>query len=343
MRSGILESVRVLTTSRRLFATVAALAMAAALALACNDAAGPEVAANIEPAAQGITEQEMREWIARISDDSTRGRLTPSPELDEAANVLEGYLAGLGLRPLFDAGFQQRFPRGAGTGPNVAALLPGRDSALRDEFVVVVAHLDHKGIAAVPVDGDSVLNGADDNASGVAAVLELAQAFVAVGSAPRRSVVFLLVSGEEGGLTGSRYFVASYSAQLSRFAGALNFDMISRNAPDSLYVGGLSASTMGDLVQTALGDHPALGLSLVDIRSGGSDHLAFWERGIPFLMFHSGLHPDYHKVSDEVETVDAEKAARVARLGFYAAWAVAEADTRPTWKPGWPQRMVAAP
>jgi len=326
---------------RPFFATAAALVVAAVLALGCNEAAGPEPV-DLEPAALGVTEAEMREWIARIADDSTRGRLTPSPELDEAADVLESYLAGLGLEPFFDAGFQQRFPRDGGTGPNVAALLPGRDATLRDEYVVVLAHLDHKGIAAVPVDGDSILNGADDNASGVAAVLELAQAFVAVGTPPRRSVIFLIVSGEEGGLTGSRYFVASYSAQLSRFAGALNFDMISRNTPDSLYVGGLTASTMGDLLQTALGNHPALGLSLVDVRSGGSDHLAFWERGIPFLMFHSGLHADYHQVSDEVEAVDAEKAARVARLGFYAAWAVAEEAARPSWKPGWPVSAVGA-
>lgn len=322
--------------ARRSSLTTAALA-AAVLALSCHDAAGPEVMPDIEPAAQGITEAEMHEWIARLADDSTRGRDTPSAELDKAAEALAARFVELGLRPFFAGGHIQRFPFNLGTGPNVAAMLQGRDATLLHEYVVVIAHLDGKGITSTaPVGLDSVRNGADDNASGVAAVMAIAEAMVAVGVPPRRSVVFLLVSAEEYGLVGSRYFVAHDSTVALRTVAALNFDMISRNAPDSLYVGGLTASTMGDLLLAALGDHPALGLSLVDLRSGGSDHVAFWERGIPFLMFHAGLHPDYHKVSDEVGTVNAEKAARVARLGFYGAWAVAEAGARPGWKPGWP-------
>jgi len=333
--------VRNLTASHRPFATVAALVTAAALALSCLEAAGPEPT-DIEPAALGITEAEVLGWIARIADDSTRGRETPTPELDRAAEAIAAHFQGLGLQPYFGTSYLQRFPYGGGTGPNVAAVLPGRDQGLRSEYVVFVAHLDHKGITTAPLDGDSILNGADDNASGVAAVLEIAQAFLAVGTPPRRSVIFLLVSGEEHGMVGSRYFVARDSAQLFRFAGALDFDMISRNAPDSLYVGGLTASTMGDVVQTVLVEHPSLGFQLRDIRSGGSDHVAFWERGVPFLMFHSGLHADYHKVTDEVERVDAGKATRAARLGFYTGWAVADALARPSWKPGWPAPPTGA-
>ena len=329
------------TTSHRLFAKVAVLATAAALALSCHEAAGPEPT-DIEPAALGITEAEMLGWIARISDDSTRGRNTPSFELDRAAEAIAAHFQGLGLQPYFGTSYLQRFPWGGGTGPNVAAVLPGRDEDLSGEYVVFVAHLDGKGITISPQDGDSILNGADDNASGVAAVLEIAQAFLAVGTPPRRSVIFLLVSGEEYGMVGSRYFVAQDLARLFRFAGAVDFDMISRNTPDSLLVGGLTASTMGDAVQSALAEHPSLGLQLRDIRSGGSDHVAFWERGVPFLMFHSGLHADYHKVTDEVERVDAAKATRAARLGFYAGWAVADAVARPSWKLGWPAPPIGA-
>jgi Zn-dependent M28 family amino/carboxypeptidase len=178
--------------SRRLFATVATLVTAAALALSCNEAAGPEPT-DLEPAALGITEAEMLGWIARISDDSTRGRETPTPELDKAAEAIAAHFQGLGLQPYFGTSYLQRFPWGGGTGPNVAAVLPGRDADLSGEYVVFVAHLDHKGIATTPLDGDSILNGADDNASGVAAVLEIAQAFLAVETPPRRSVIFLLV------------------------------------------------------------------------------------------------------------------------------------------------------
>jgi len=124
--------VRVLTTSLRLFPTVSALVAAAALALSCNEAAGPEPT-DLEPAALGITEAEMVEWIARISDDSTRGRQTPSFELDRAAEAIAAHLQGLGLQPYFGTfatSYLQRFPYGGGTGPNVAAVLPGRDQDL---------------------------------------------------------------------------------------------------------------------------------------------------------------------------------------------------------------------
>jgi len=324
-------------------AAVAATFTLSAVLAGCDDAAGPG-APDIEAAALGITEADMREWIARISDDSTRGRETPSAEIDEAAHVLAAYFQDLGLEPWFGTSYEQRFPSGGGTGPNVAAVLRGRDGELREQYVVFVAHLDAKGITTGPVDTDSIVNGADDNASGVAAVLEAARAFVDVGTPPRRSVIFLLVSAEEHGLVGARYFVAQELAagRLSSFAGAVNFDMISRNAPDSLFVSGLDGSTMGDHTRAALEDHAALGFHLTNTRGGGSDHVAFWERGIPFLMFHSGLHADYHTVDDEVARLDAGKAARVARLGFYAGWATAEADAMPSWKSGWPASAAAS-
>ena len=319
---------------------IAALALAVAT---CDDPSGP-APVDLEPAALTITDATMRAWIARIADDSTRGRETPSAGLDRAANAIADYLQDLGLAPFFGVSYQQRFSYDDGTAPNVAAVLPGREPGFRDEYVIILAHLDHKGIATTaPVGLDSILNGADDNASGVAAVLELARAFVALDAPPRRSLVFLLVSGEEHGLLGARYFVTVDSLRLYRMVGAVNFDMISRNAPDSLLVAGLTASTMGDAVHAGLGEHPALGLGLRDIVSGGSDHVAFWERGIPFLMFHAGLHPDYHKVTDEVGLVDADKAARVARLGFYVAYAVADTRERPSWYPGWPAPPATGP
>jgi hypothetical protein len=318
-------------------AVAAAIAAAAAAALGCHEATHSHPI-DVEPAAATITAADMRSWIERLAHDSLRGRDTPSAGIDKAAQVIEARFIALGLRPFFPTGYVQRFPWNGGTGPNVAAVLEGRDPTARHDLVILVAHLDGKGVTTTsPVGLDSIRNGADDNASGVAAVLELAEAMVAVGTPPRRSVVFLLVSAEEYGLIGSRYFVARDTSIISRSAAAINFDMISRNAVDSLLVGGITASTMGEVVRTAVRDHPTLGFRLFDPgRITGSDHTAFWEKGVPFLFFFTGLHPDYHTVVDEASRVDADKAARVARLGFYVSWAVAEARERPAWASGWP-------
>ncbi|MDQ3557053.1 MAG: M20/M25/M40 family metallo-hydrolase [Gemmatimonadota bacterium] len=224
------------------------------------------------------------------------------------------------------------------TAPNVVAVLRGSDRVLRDEYIIVSAHMDHVGVGT-PVNGDSIYNGADDDASGTAALLEIAEAMASLPEPPRRSVVFLHVSGEEKGLLGSRWYSDNPTLPLERIVANINIDMIARNAPDTVVVIGKDYSTMGQTVNAVGARHPELGLVVSDdiwpeerffFRS---DHFNFARKEIPALFFFTGVHEDYHRPSDTVERIDAGKAARVTRLVFYTLHDLANADARPRWDP----------
>lgn len=222
--------------------------------------------------------------------------------------------------------------------PNVVAMLPGSDPTLRDEYVILSAHMDHVGVGA-PVNGDSIFNGADDDASGTAALVEVAEAMASLPTPPRRSVIFLHVSGEEKGLLGSRWYADHPTVPVERIVANVNVDMIGRNAPDSVVVIGKNYSTLGQTMNTVVANHPELGLTAADdlwpeerffFRS---DHFNFARREIPALFFFTGVHPDYHRPSDEVDRINTDKAARVARLVFHTVREIANAAQRPTWDP----------
>jgi hypothetical protein len=295
-----------------------------------------------------ITPALLSRHIGVLADDSMRGRATPSPQIEQAAAYVEGIFRSASLRSAGDSGYGQRFPLGTtgATGPNIVAVLPGSDAHLKNEYVIVVAHLDHLGVGR-PVDGDSIRNGADDNASGSAALLALAQAFA--GSHPRRSILFLSVSGEERGLLGSRWYAAHPTIPLDSAVGLVNLDMISRNRPDSIFLNGWGKSTLSDLVVGLAARHPELGLSAgPDIEDrpvtpADSDHWPFQHRGIPYIFFYSGEHPDYHGVHDEPSRADADKAARVTQLAWYVIDAIANDRTPPAWNPESRRLNVASP
>ncbi|MDQ3812221.1 MAG: M28 family peptidase [Chloroflexota bacterium] len=220
---------------------------------------------------------------------------------------------------------------------NVVAVLPGSDPKLRDSYVVFSAHMDHVGVGQPDATGDSIYNGADDDASGTSALIELAQAYAALPRRPARSLIFLAVSGEEKGLLGSRYFTDNPTIPLGRIVADINVDMIGRNASDSIVVIGQEFSSLGPLVQQVAGRHPELGLTVApDLWPDEqfffrSDHFNFARKEIPALFFFAGVHEDYHRPSDEVEKIDTDKAARVVRLIFYTGYAIATEPEPPRW------------
>ncbi|MDP2959450.1 MAG: M28 family peptidase [Longimicrobiales bacterium] len=233
---------------------------------------------------------------------------------------------------------------------NVIAILEGADPALRSEYVVYTAHMDHLGVGD-PIAGDSIYNGADDNASGTAAVLAVAHAFASLPSPPRRSVMFVLVTGEEGlGGGGSVYFLRNPPVPVSVMVADLNADMVGRNWRDTVVVVGRRDSDLGHTVDSVTAVFPELGLAVADTstRPGDasevyylwSDHAAFIRRGVPFLYFYSGMHADYHGPGDSPDKIDVEKLARISRLMFYTGVSVANADTRPQWDPDRHARLV---
>jgi hypothetical protein len=296
-----------------------------------------------------ITAEDMYTRVAFLASDELRGRDTPSPGLEAAAAYLVREYERLGLEPGGEDGtFYQRWPMSAFarnpdalrgvTAPNVAAVIRGSDPALRDEYVVLTAHLDHVGVGR-PINGDSVYNGADDNASGTAALLEIAEAMAASATRPARSVMFLHVSGEELGLLGSRWFSDNPTVPIGQIVANLNADMIGRNAPDSIVVIGKDYSTLGRTVNEVAARHPELGLTVSDdiwpqerffFRS---DQFNFARKEIPVLFFFSGVHEDYHRPSDTVDRLDVDKAARVARIIHYTTLAIANDPNRPQWDP----------
>ncbi|HYH80346.1 MAG TPA: M20/M25/M40 family metallo-hydrolase, partial [Longimicrobium sp.] len=189
------------------------------------------------------------------------------------------------------------------------------------------------------VNGDSIYNGADDDGSGTTGILEVARAFASMGIRPRRSVVFLHVSGEEKGLLGSEWYSEHPTLPLAQTVANINIDMIGRNNPDSVVVIGKSYSTLGATVNAVQRAHPDLHLTLADdlwpqerffFRS---DHYHFARKEVPSIFFFSGVHADYHRPSDEVDKVDFDKLTRIARMAFFTAWEVANAPGRPQWDP----------
>lgn len=230
-------------------------------------------------------------------------------------------------------------------GPNTVGILEGSDPALRNEYVVFSAHMDHVGTVGQPGAGcrpmgaDSICNGADDDGSGTVGVVELAGAFSRPGARPRRSVIFLTVSGEEHGLWGSAYFANNPPVPVTQIVADLNADMIGRNWKDTIVAIGREHSDLGATLARVNAAHPELGMTAIDDRWPDerfyfrSDHYNFAVKGVPILFFFNGTHDDYHRATDSPDKIDAEKESRILKLLFYLGQDVANAASRPKWNP----------
>jgi hypothetical protein len=225
-------------------------------------------------------------------------------------------------------------------GYNVVGRAPGKDPTLRGSYVAFGAHYDHIGILP-PLRGDSIANGADDDGSGSVALLAIAKAMMA--QPMRRSALFVWHVGEEKGLLGSSYFTANPTVPIDSIVAQINADMIGRNQWDSLYVVGPRASPNGqsrrlgeiiDSVNARLALPFEIDRSWDDVNHPlqvyqRSDHFNYARRGIPIAFFTTGLHKDYHEVTDDATRIDYDKLARVARLMFDVGRVVGNSTTRP--------------
>ncbi|MEE9167025.1 MAG: M28 family peptidase [Candidatus Neomarinimicrobiota bacterium] len=197
---------------------------------------------------------------------------------------------------------------------NIVGLVEGTDTDFSDEFLVVGAHYDHLGMGGdgsmVP-DTVAVHNGADDNASGTAGLLELAEWFSV--HPQKRSIIFVAFGGEELGLLGSAFFVSDPPVLLQRIGAMINMDMIGRMDDSTVVVGGAGTSTVWkELAGEKIGD---LGLSPAfdEPGYGSSDHQSFYLKDIPVLFFFSGTHDDYHRPSDDWDKINAEEEEKIVR------------------------------
>jgi hypothetical protein len=238
-------------------------------------------------------------------------------------------------RPLPGARVRLRTKVARAPTENVVGLLRGSDPVLREEWVIVGAHYDHvgrgQGGGLNPRLWGQIHNGADDNASGVASLLEVAEQFALGGKRPRRSLLFIAFSGEEKGLLGAAHFVAHPLVPLEKAAGMINLDMVGRYRPGQFdVVGADSGSTLRETVKAAA---EGLGLEYQFTNSGmaNSDGFCFYEAKVPTLFLFTGLHDEYHRPADDWWLVDAGGAARVATMAANIARALADADGRPAW------------
>jgi hypothetical protein len=261
--------------------------------------------------------------VAALADPALEGRGLGTGGERKAAEYVATEMKAIGLLPAGDDGaFFQRFrvERTAGGGPaevaNVAGLLPGADPALADQPVVVVAHLDHLGRgwpdARKEFEGE-VHPGADDNASGVAVLLELSRAMK--DEKLRRPVVFLAVTGEEAGRLGSKRWVAGPSAlAATKTFAAVNLDTVGRLGSGRLQV--LGTGTAGEWVHAVRGASWVTGVETKAVPETleSSDHVSFVEAGVPAVQLFTGPHADYHRPSDTAAGVDVPGLAKVAAV-----------------------------
>jgi aminopeptidase YwaD len=241
---------------------------------------------------------------------------------------------------------------------NVVGILPGSDPKLKNETIVIGAHYDHLGMGG---EGSGSLSartgihhGADDNASGVAGLLELARMFTSQNPKPRRTIVFIAFSGEEEGLIGSSYYVNHPIGPLANTVAMINMDMIGRLKSEKLIIGGVgTAQEWKDEIKNAqafvsaprgvdarIGNHivgrgdsfpPPFDLTLNQDGYGPSDHSSFYSKQVPVLFFWTGNHEDYHKPSDTADKINYEGEARVVSFVERIVRDIDRSDKRPTY------------
>lgn len=290
------------------------------------------------PAAPAVDPAVVGRYLAA---DDLEGRLAGSPGEQCAGDFIARQFELLGLDPAGEEDtFFQPLPLASsinphapsGTGRNVVALLPGDDPDRRAEIVIIGAHYDHLGrgpFGSLEPDANEIHNGADDNASGVAALLEAADRLVHR-QPPARSILFIAFTGEEFGLLGSAHFTRAPTIPLERAVAMLNLDMVGRLGTGPLIVYGVD--TAAEWEELVSGTAAELGLEVAFNGSGygPSDHTSFYSSDIPVLHFFTNVHSEYHKPSDDWELIDVEGLFSVSALVAGIAERVAERPTRLT-------------
>lgn len=296
--------------------------------LAGGSSAGAEQSALLE-AVGSIQADQLKRHVDVLADDSFEGREAGSQGGRAAAIYLLKQIEKHGLQGAGDdGGFFQSFGSGY---RNILGLLEGSDPKLKDEIVIVCAHYDHVGYGTARNSRGPtgyIHNGADDNASGMAGLLETIEAFSKLSERPRRSILFAFWDGEEKGLIGSKHWIAHPTCPLAQVAIVINLDMIGRLSNERLKVFG---TRTGRGLRSFVSRHNGetnLELDFSWVLKANSDHHPFYAKSIPILMLHTGLHSDYHRPSDDAHKVNPEGMQRITRLLFQVVHELADRQER---------------
>ncbi len=223
-----------------------------------------------------------------------------------------------------------------GKGLNIAGYLEGNDPVLKDEYIIIGGHYDHLGYGETGSlyrgKDKQIHNGADDNASGTTGVLELAEKFASIKDELKRSIIFVTFSGEELGLLGSNYFAHNLSIPAKNVAAMINMDMIGRlNDEQSLMVYGTGTSKIWKDMLNNFNKDYNFKLAFNDEGFGPSDHTSFYAKEIPVLFFFTGTHSDYHRPSDDPETINNNGEEKVLKYVYQIADYVDNLNTKPDY------------
>jgi hypothetical protein len=290
-------------------------------------------AAAVLSATNSITAEDAQGFINTLADDSLEGRETGTRGGRAAGAYLgqqfqQFHLRGGGV----DGGYYQPF---GSSSRNLLGWIEGSDPELKKQYVFVAAHYDHVGYgnSRTSLGGiGQIHNGADDNASGDAGVLETAKAFTVLGQPPKRSVMFALWDAEEEGLLGSKYWIAHPTVPLASVAAVINVDMIGRLRNNRVLVYGERTSYGFRQLLARDNDSTGLALDFDWLMKGDSDHHPFVMAGVPTLMLHTGLHEDYHRPGDKASKINSAGLESISRLLFRAALDLADEDERPKFR-----------
>ena len=350
--------------------TAAAALLFIAAPLEAQDAV--RCASNVSPPPDEstVTAAELCATIAALADDSLEGRRAGTEGADKAARWIAGRFAGVGLEPLGNGGEYllpftfsasvlrdphadpQAFPDTSAGGSaggatvasaNVAGLVGGADPALADEAIVIGAHYDHLGwggMGSLAPDERAVHNGADDNASGVAGVIELAQRFAA--HPQPRTLVFAAFGAEELGNLGSGAWVDDPPWPLEATVAMINLDMVGRLREKLDVQGTGTSSAWAGLLDSLAADPAAPEIARVPDGFGPSDHASFYGRQIPVLALFTGAHDEYHRPTDDLETIDPQGEVHVLELAARLIEAAADGREIPYAEAPVTQRRATA-
>lgn len=274
-----------------------------------------------------------------LASDKLEGRLAGTKGNNEAAAYIKKYFKKFGLKE-FNNNYYQPFKifmkpeinkmkSDSVSTQNVVGYLEGSDENLKKEFIVIGAHYDHwgwggKGSGSKKKDTLAIHNGADDNASGVSALLSILEELHHTKTAPKRSIIFISFSAEEEGLLGSKYFVNHLPVDKNAVKVMINMDMVGRlNDKKELYMGGAGTFPDGVELMKKLGEGSGLNPIVFAGDVGGSDHVTFYKNNISVIGLHTGGHPQYHTPEDDTALINSEGAILVSKYIYNALTAIA--------------------
>jgi hypothetical protein len=329
-----------------------------ACALLCG-AGKPVLTSRMSALANHIQPEALRGDVQFLASDLLEGRDTPSRGLDVAGEFLAAQFQSMGLEPAVENSptekngyfqtvvVQPKDPESPKS-RNVAAVLPGSDPVLRNTYVMLTAHYDHLGLAKTGV--DRVFNGANDNASGTASVVEIARAFAALRPRPKRSVLFVLFCCEEKGLRGSIYYAAHPLKPLEQTIAQINLEQMGRtDSTEGPHVkaANITGFDFSSVTQTIVQAGEREGVQITKDPKGSepyfnlSDNAPLARAGVPaHTVSVTYEYPDYHAVGDEWQKLDYNNMAQVDRAIGIAVLDLASAQTEPRWNEAHPAAKV---